>query len=227
MGCNLFGGLIQDRRQVCFEIRPGYLAQSPLEQLNRLLHVAARAEVLAVGSRDLAGSHLVRRESHLREFLGRSYNRLLQATVAPGVLDTQCGAKAASARVWDPILAASRENGYAWDAEAVGIARALDITVHEVPIDWRHDDRSKVHVARDGGVRRTGGEGDAGEGVVPGEHGEAQPAAQVPQTQGAVESPGDGPAVARQSQLEAGPRGGVQLKTAAAARRSATKPRSL
>jgi dolichyl-phosphate beta-glucosyltransferase len=123
---------------------------TPLEQLGRLLHVAARADVLAVGSRDLAGSRLVRRESHLREFLGRSYNRLLQATVAPGVLDTQCGAKAASSRVWAPILAASREAGYAWDAEAVGLARALDIPVQEVPIDWRHDDRSKVHVARDG-----------------------------------------------------------------------------
>jgi SAM-dependent methyltransferase len=89
-------------------------------------------------------------EGPIREALGRTYNRLLQATITPGVVDTQCGAKVASREIWDAILPRSQEAGYAWDAEAIAIARALHIAVQEVPIEWRHDDRSKVHVMRDG-----------------------------------------------------------------------------
>jgi dolichyl-phosphate beta-glucosyltransferase len=123
---------------------------TPLDQLERVVHAAERADVLAVGSRDLATSTLVRPEGPIRENLGRAYNRLLQATITPGVVDTQCGAKAARRQVWQAILPECRETGYAWDAEAIAIARARAIPVHEVPIQWRHDDRTRVNVARDG-----------------------------------------------------------------------------
>ena len=123
---------------------------TPFDQLTRVLHTAARAAVLAIGSRDLAASTLVRREGRVREALGRTYNRLLQATLTPGIVDTQCGAKAASREVWDRILPDCHETGYAWDAEAISVARARGIPVLEVPIAWRHDERSKVRVARDG-----------------------------------------------------------------------------
>ena len=120
---------------------------TPLDDLDRVYRAATRAEVLATGSRDLATSTLVRRETRTREFLGRAYNRLLQATVVPGIVDTQCGAKVASRSVWEQILPWCREPGYAWDAEAIAIALAAGIPVQEVPISWRHDDRSKVRVA--------------------------------------------------------------------------------
>lgn len=123
---------------------------TPLADLDRVIDAARRAEVLAIGSRDLSGSTLVRRESRPRETLGRSYNRLLQMTVTPGVVDTQCGAKAASAEVWAALLPFCRQRGFAWDAELVAVAQALGIGVQEVPISWRHDDRSKVNLGRDG-----------------------------------------------------------------------------
>ena len=123
---------------------------TPLDQLDRLFAAARRAPVLVVGSRDLAGSVLTRSEGPVREALGRTYNRLLQATITPGIVDTQCGAKIATREVWDAVLPHCREEGYAWDAEAIAVARALRIPVQEVPIEWRHDDRSKINVARDG-----------------------------------------------------------------------------
>ncbi len=123
---------------------------TPLDQVQRVLNWAMRAEVLAIGSRDLATSRLLRPEGPVRETLGRAYNRLLQATVTPGVVDTQCGAKAASRHVWQTILPHCREQGFAWDAEAVAVARVLGIPVQEVPVEWRHDERSGVRVVRDG-----------------------------------------------------------------------------
>lgn len=72
---------------------------TPLEDLTRIVALGARPNVLAIGSRDLTGSTLVRPEGRIREALGRSYNRLLQATITPGIVDTQCGAKAATGAV--------------------------------------------------------------------------------------------------------------------------------
>ena len=123
---------------------------TPLDQLTKVVAAAAAAPVLAIGSRDLTASTLLEREGRVREALGRTYNRLLQATVTPGVVDTQCGAKAAGRDVWDRLLAHCRQRGFAWDAELVAVALAVGIGVREVPIEWRHDDRSKIRVGRDG-----------------------------------------------------------------------------
>lgn len=123
---------------------------TPLTELGRVRHTAERSPVLAIGSRDLAGSRLLAPESPWREALGRSYNRLLQATLTPGIVDTQCGAKFAATELWHQIIAECHESGYAWDAEAIAVARALMIPVREIPIEWSHDDRSRVNVMRDG-----------------------------------------------------------------------------
>ncbi|MEA3076420.1 MAG: hypothetical protein QOF60_1328 [Actinomycetota bacterium] len=123
---------------------------TPLDELSRIIEAATHGEVLAIGSRDLTGSRLVQREGVVRESLGRAYNRLLQATVTPGVVDTQCGAKAASRSVWARVLPFCAQVGFAWDAEVVAVALALGVPVHEVAIEWRHDTRSKVRVGADG-----------------------------------------------------------------------------
>jgi dolichyl-phosphate beta-glucosyltransferase len=141
---------------------------TPLEDVERITAASLKADALAIGSRDLTTSTLVKAEGRLRETLGRAYNRLLQATVTPGVTDTQCGAKVAPRAIWEAVLPHCREVAFAWDAEVVAVALALGIRVVEVPISWRHDERSKVRIGRDGmamvaatpriwrSVRRTG-----------------------------------------------------------------------
>ena len=123
---------------------------TPLDDLQRLIELADAAQVVAIGSRDLPGSVLVRRESAAREFLGRAYNRAVQLAVLPGIVDSQCGAKAAPTAVWRRLLPHSTENGFAWDVEVLAIARALQVRVQEVPVTWRHEPGSRVHVLRDG-----------------------------------------------------------------------------
>jgi SAM-dependent methyltransferase len=123
---------------------------TPLDHFERVVDAAIRAPVLAIGSRDLPASRLVQPESRVREALGRAYNRLLQATLTPGVVDTQCGAKVARREVWQKVLPYLHEEGFAWDAELVAVAQACRIDIVEVPVEWRHDDRSHVNVGRDG-----------------------------------------------------------------------------
>lgn len=123
---------------------------TPLDQLEHVITAAFLGPVLAIGSRDVELSRLVRAQSPLREFLGKSYNRLVQLTVAPGILDTQCGAKVAGIEVWKAVLPLCQEKGFAWDVEIIALARRMDIPVREIAVEWAHDDRSRVRPGPDG-----------------------------------------------------------------------------
>jgi dolichyl-phosphate beta-glucosyltransferase len=123
---------------------------TPLDSFDEIARAAERAPVFAIGSRDLVGSNVVRHESAVREFLGRTYNRAVQSLVTPGILDTQCGAKVARRELWETLLPHSREPAFAWDVEVCALALAAGIPVVEVAIEWRHDDGSNIHVVRDG-----------------------------------------------------------------------------
>jgi SAM-dependent methyltransferase len=123
---------------------------TPLADLARVIAAARRAPIVAIGSRDLAASRVTKRQGAVREFLGRAYNRAVQLTLTPGIVDTQCGAKVARTSVWRAILPRCREAGFAWDVEVIAVATSLRIPVQEIAIEWRHDAGSRVNVLRDG-----------------------------------------------------------------------------
>jgi len=123
---------------------------TPLEDFSGLVAVAGAEGGLVIGSRDLRSSRIVRHESSVRETLGRAYNRAIRGLVVGGVADTQCGAKVAPTAIWRQILAHCREDGFAWDVEALAVARALGIPVSEIGVTWAHDDDSRVRVLQDG-----------------------------------------------------------------------------
>jgi SAM-dependent methyltransferase len=122
---------------------------TPLAELGRIVDVAEQG-VLAVGSRGLPTSQLGTREHRSRELLGKSFNRVAQLLVTPGIADTQCGAKAAPRSLWSEILAGVTEPGFAWDVDVIAQALAAGKPVVEVPIVWNHQPGSALHVARDG-----------------------------------------------------------------------------
>lgn len=123
---------------------------TPLDQFERLCGAALSGSVLVIGSRGVRSAQLVQRESGVREALGRTYNRLLRLTLTPGIYDTQCGAKVATTSVWREILPYCRETGFAWDVEAVALARRRGIAVWELGVRWAHDSRTRVRPLPDG-----------------------------------------------------------------------------
>jgi dolichyl-phosphate beta-glucosyltransferase len=123
---------------------------TPLADLDLVVDAAHMTGGLAVASRGLPTSGLVRHESRRRELLGRLYNRLVQLTLTPGISDTQCGAKAAPTALWHKILTHCSEHGFAWDVEAISVAQRLGFNVREVGVQWSHDERTRVRLARDG-----------------------------------------------------------------------------
>jgi dolichyl-phosphate beta-glucosyltransferase len=125
---------------------------TPLDEVARLVTAAASAPVLAIASRDVVSTQALHRQAGLRGVFHKAFNRLVRATLTPGVYDTQCGAKAAHRAVWKEILPYCAEDGFSWDAEAIAVCRRRGMAVWEVGITWRHDDRTRVRPWRDGAL---------------------------------------------------------------------------
>jgi dolichyl-phosphate beta-glucosyltransferase len=123
---------------------------TPLGELERVILEAVDGGCLAIASRAADGATIDNHEERRRELAGKAFNKLVKAWLCPGVLDTQCGAKAAPAEVWRKILPYSQEDGFAWDVEVIAAAVRLAIPVREIGVRWNHDQRTRVHVYRDG-----------------------------------------------------------------------------
>jgi dolichyl-phosphate beta-glucosyltransferase len=123
---------------------------TPLHEVERLVSIAHVGSSLAVGSRAAADADVRDHESLRREIAGKAFNLLVRSYLCGGVVDTQCGAKAAPTEAWQAILGSSREDGFAWDVEIIALALRMNIPVVEVGVEWHHDERTRVRVLHDG-----------------------------------------------------------------------------
>lgn len=84
-----------------------------------------------------------------REWMGKSFNRMVQWLVLPGLHDTQCGFKlfrGEAARALFPQLTIP---GFGFDVEVLYVARRQGLVIREVPVAWRNSRQSKVSPLRD------------------------------------------------------------------------------
>jgi dolichyl-phosphate beta-glucosyltransferase len=123
---------------------------TPIAEIERLLS-AARSEgrPIAVGSRAAKGAVLATRQPWYRELAGRGLNHLVRAVAVPRIRDTQCGFKLFRRDVAEDLFSRSREPGFGFDVEVLHLAYRRGHAVAEVPVEWRHQEGSKVRLARD------------------------------------------------------------------------------
>ena len=101
---------------------------------------------LAIGSRLARGSRVVRGPK--REFISRSYNLLLRASLSARFSDAQCGFKAIRADVARRLLPMVHDTGWFFDTELLVIAERAGLRIHEIPVDWIDDPDSRVDIVR-------------------------------------------------------------------------------
>jgi hypothetical protein len=99
---------------------------------------------VAIGSRLKRGSRVVRGPK--REFISRSYNVLLRATLAARFSDAQCGFKAIRTDVAHVLLPLVQDTGWFFDTELLVLAERAGLRTHEVAVDWVDDPNSKVDI---------------------------------------------------------------------------------
>jgi dolichyl-phosphate beta-glucosyltransferase len=121
---------------------------TPIEELNTLKAATREGAAIAIASRAVSGAHLEKRQSILRESSGRFFNLLVRFLHLPGIKDTQCGFKLFSAAAAEAAFRDSTLDGFAFDVEALVLARRAGFTIREVPVTWRNDEQSRVSFGR-------------------------------------------------------------------------------
>ena len=121
---------------------------TPIEDLARLEAALQDADV-AIGSRALALSSIGVRQAWYRQWMGRSFNRLMRAITGIPFNDTQCGFKLFRGEAAARIFEQATVDRFAYDVEVLLIANKLGYRVVEVPVRWDNSPDSRVRVVRD------------------------------------------------------------------------------
>lgn len=109
-----------------------------------------RTAEVGIGSRPLRESHLIVHQPWYRERFGRASNVAIQYLAVPGIKDTQCGFKIFTAEAAQAVFSRAKIDQFAFDVEALFLARRLGFAIAEVPIRWSDKEGSKVNMVRDG-----------------------------------------------------------------------------
>lgn len=124
---------------------------TPIEEVDKLIAALDLGADIAIGSRDVPGSQLIKRQSIIRELGGRLINKWVQLFAVPGIHDTQCGFKLFTRAAAQSVFRVCRLDNFAFDVEVLYIAiKRFGLKVVEVPIRWAHQEGSKVRPLRDG-----------------------------------------------------------------------------
>ncbi len=99
---------------------------------------------VAIGTRLARGARVTRGAK--REFISRSYNRLLRLVLRARFSDAQCGFKAVRADALGGLLAGVADQSWFFDTELLVLAQRRGLRIHEVPVDWVEDRDSRVDI---------------------------------------------------------------------------------
>lgn len=114
---------------------------TPIEEVDRLL--AAGAPV-AIGSRAVDESLVKVRQGGFRVASGKLFNRLVRLLAVPGIRDTQCGFKVFRRDAARAVFTRAAVDRFAYDVEALLLARRLGYAIAEVPVLWFNSADSRV-----------------------------------------------------------------------------------
>ncbi len=99
---------------------------------------------IAFASIGTPGATVSQAQRGLRPAAGRFGNWLIRVIALPGVLDSQRGFKLFSATAADDVFSRAVVDRWAFDVEALAVARHLGFEIVEVPVTWAHKDDSRV-----------------------------------------------------------------------------------
>jgi glycosyltransferase involved in cell wall biosynthesis len=123
---------------------------SPICEASKLFSALENGAEMAIGSRWLDPSLQLERQPLQRRLLSRVFNIFLQITLGLTARDTQCGFKAFTRRAVNTVFPLQQVHRFGFDPEILYLGRRFGLKVTEVPVVWRHDDRSTVNPFRDG-----------------------------------------------------------------------------
>lgn len=122
---------------------------TPIEELEKLMGEIEKGADVAIASRGLPDSNLVKRQPWYREMVGRGGNLLVRLVAVRGIADTQCGFKLFPREIARRVFAAQRLTGAAFDVEVLFIVQHAGWRIAEVPVTWIDSPDTRFHRVRD------------------------------------------------------------------------------
>ena len=123
---------------------------SPIEEHDKLAAAIRDHDLdVAIGSRALPESEIEVRQAPWREFMGRTFNKLMQGITGLPFHDTQCGFKLVDRERTRPIFERLLVDRFAYDVELLFLCVRFGLSVREVPVVWRNDPASAVRPLTD------------------------------------------------------------------------------
>ena len=118
---------------------------TPIEELEKLWSAARDSGApVVIGSRALDRSLIGVHQPLLRESAGRLFNLAVRTITGLPFQDTQCGFKLLETRAAREIFQRQQIERFGFDVEALFIARQLNYSVVEVPVQWNDVAGTKV-----------------------------------------------------------------------------------
>jgi dolichyl-phosphate beta-glucosyltransferase len=122
---------------------------TPIHEIEKLLSTIDSGYDICIGSRAVDRSLVKEHQPFYREYMGRTFNYIVQLLVIRGIKDTQCGFKGFTKKAAEIVFREAKIDGFSFDVEALYIAKINNLKIAEVPVEWYNDDRSTVHPIRD------------------------------------------------------------------------------
>ncbi len=100
---------------------------------------------VAIGTRLAKGSRVEKR-SFKREFISRSYNRLIKCMFRTRFSDAQCGFKAINQKASNELIPLIKDKEWFFDSELLILTEKNGYKLKEVPVHWVDDPDTRVRV---------------------------------------------------------------------------------
>lgn len=113
------------------------------QELIKLIDVIKGGADMAIGSRVLPSSNIIKNQPWYRVLLGRTYSLLVRTMFGIDIRDYQCGCKLFKRSMWNEITVNCNDFGF--DTELIIKAYKAGYKIKEVPVRWRNDRNSKVN----------------------------------------------------------------------------------
>jgi glycosyltransferase involved in cell wall biosynthesis len=122
---------------------------APIGEIEKLCRAAREQDAaVAIGSRAVDRSLVVKHQPALRELSGRCFNLVVRLVTRLPFHDTQCGFKLYRADAARQIFSRQKQEGFSFDVEDLLIAKKLGVRAVEVPVRWANVEGTKVRLSQ-------------------------------------------------------------------------------
>jgi dolichyl-phosphate beta-glucosyltransferase len=122
---------------------------TPIDETDRLYAAINEGADVAIASRALRSSKILKSQPFYRVAMGKTFNLLVQALLLPGIWDSQCGFKLFKAGAGKRAFQAMTIERFSFDVEFLFLAKKAGYVIREIPVRWIDNPDSRVHLSTD------------------------------------------------------------------------------